>query len=56
MRLSAPKQVVWVIAVIVGVLGILGAFTQLPVATEYSFWLVTVGFVLLALATLLEGM
>jgi hypothetical protein len=56
MRLSAPKQAVWVIAVILGVLGILGTFVVLPFVTVYSFWLVAAGFVLLALATLLDGM
>ena len=56
MRLSAPKKVVWLIAVILGVLGLIGHFVVLPVVTPYSFWLVAVGFIILVLATLLEGL
>lgn len=55
MRLSAPTKPVWLIAVILGVLGILGAFAAIPFVTEYHFWLVVIGFVLLTLATLLDG-
>jgi hypothetical protein len=56
MKLNAPKQVVWIISVILGVLGIIGNFTAIAVISTYAFWLVTVGFVLLALATALKGM
>lgn len=56
MKLNAPKNVTWWIAVVLGVLGILGSFVQLPLASEYSFLFVAVGFVLLALATLLKGL
>ncbi len=56
MRLSAPKTLVWLIAVILGVLGIIGGLIgSLPIISAYAFWLVTGGFVLLALATLLKG-
>ncbi len=57
MKLSAPKTVVWVIALIVGVLGILaGGFgIAIPVVSAYAFWFVAVAFVLLLLATLLKG-
>lgn len=56
MQTNAPKFIVWLIAVILGVLGILGAFIAIPVVSAYSFWLVTVGFVVLALAAVLKGM
>jgi protein-S-isoprenylcysteine O-methyltransferase Ste14 len=56
MRLNAPKNVTWWIAVVVGVLGILGSFTSLPLVSDNYFWFVVVGFVLLALATLLKGL
>lgn len=56
MRLNAPKQAVWTISVIVGVLGIVGNFTAIAVISANAFWLVTVGFVLLALSTALKGM
>ena len=56
MRLSAPKQTTWWIAVIVGVIGLLGLFFVLPVLGDNAKWLVAFGFVLLALATYLKGL
>lgn len=56
MKLSAPKQLTWWIAVVVGVLGILGSYISIPLVSTYSFLFVVVGFVLLALATLLKGL
>jgi len=56
MRLSAPKNVTWWIAVVLGILGILSTFTKIPLVSDYSFLFVVVGFVLLALATLLKGL
>jgi len=56
MKLSAPKTVVWVIAVILGGLGILTFFIPgLAVFANQVSWLPTAGFVVLALATLLKG-
>ena len=55
MRLSAPKQVTWWIALILGVLGVIATFVTIPGLTEISFWLVVVGWVLLLLATVIEG-
>jgi hypothetical protein len=56
MKLSAPKQITWWISVVLVVLGVIAEFVDLSVVTEYNFWIVTVGAVLLALATYLEGL
>ncbi len=56
MKTNAPKSVVWLIAVIIGVLGILGALVSIPIVSAYAFWLVTIGFIVLALSTVLKGM
>jgi hypothetical protein len=56
MKLSAPKNVTWWVAVVVGVLGILGSFIAIPLVSNYSFWFVAFGFVLLALATFLKNL
>jgi hypothetical protein len=56
MRLSAPKQVTWIIALILGVLGVVGTFVVIPFVSMYAFWVVVVGLVLLLLATLLKGL
>ncbi len=56
MSLSAPKQITFWIAVILGVLGILGTYITIPFVTAYAFWFLVVGFVLLALGNLMEGL
>lgn len=56
MKLTPPEVITWWIAVILGVLGILGHFTKIPFVTVYDFWFVAVAFVLLALATYFEGL
>jgi hypothetical protein len=55
MRLNAPKQTVWIIALILGVLGILGMLTDIPVVTEYHIWFIIVGWLLLIIATVAKG-
>lgn len=56
MKLSAPKNVTWWVAVVLGVLGILGSLIEIPLVSAYNFWFVAVGFILLALATFLKGL
>jgi hypothetical protein len=55
MKLSAPKQVVWLAAVIVGVLGVLGTFVAVPLVSANAFWFVTVGLAVLVLGTAFKG-
>ncbi|MBN2257776.1 MAG: hypothetical protein JW704_08120 [Anaerolineaceae bacterium] len=56
MKLSPPTNLTFWIALIVGVLGILGNLTSIPFASEYSFLLLVVGFVLLVLGVLFKRM
>jgi hypothetical protein len=56
MKLSAPKQITWWIAVVVGAAGILAYLVTIPVLSAIAFWLVAVAFVLLVLATYLPGL
>jgi hypothetical protein len=55
MKTNAPNFRVWLVAVIIGALGLLGRLIVIPVATEYSFWLIAIGFVVLALANIIGG-
>ena len=55
MKLSAPTQIVWWIAVVAGVLGILGAYV-VPALAGFATILLVVGFVLLAVATAVKGL
>ncbi len=56
MRTNAPKFVTWIISVILGGLGIISHFVAIPIITPYGFWLLVIGFVLLALSSVLKGM
>jgi len=56
MKLSAPKQVTWWIALVVGVVGVLASLMPIPVLSGFAFWLVVVAFVLLILATLVKDL
>jgi len=57
MKLSAPRQITFWIAVALAVLCLLGVIVpSLPLIGGFAFWLVLVGFVVLALGNLLEGL
>ena len=56
MKLSAPKQITWIIALILGIVGILGTLVTIPIISGIAFWLVVVGLALLLLATAMEGL
>ena len=55
LNLSAPKQVTWIIAVILGVLGLLGGFGVIKAIHSYGLYLLAIGWLLLVLGTLFEG-
>jgi hypothetical protein len=56
MRLSQPRVITFWIAVALAVLGFLGKLFEIPVLTDFAFWFVFVGFVVLALGNFLKGM
>ena len=58
LKLSAPKQATWWIALGVGVLGILVRYRILPVAAlmPYAFLLVTAALLLLLFACVARGL
>jgi len=55
MSLSEPKVITFWIAVVLFVLGLLGFFA-VAALEPYAFWLVVIGFVVLALGNLIRGM
>jgi hypothetical protein len=55
MKLNAPTMAVWLVAVVIGVLGILGKFMTIAFVSTYAFWLVALGFVIIALSNVLKG-
>jgi len=55
MKLSEPKVITFWIAVILAVLGVLASLVTIPVLSGFAFWLVVIGFVVLALGNLVKG-
>lgn len=53
MSLSAPKQVTFIIAVVLAVLGLLAALVPLGFLSGIALWIVLLGFLILALGCLL---
>ncbi|MCW5875271.1 MAG: hypothetical protein KIS85_00180 [Anaerolineales bacterium] len=56
MKLSAPKQVTWWIAIILGGLAILNHYGVLSVGLGNNFVLLMLGYLLLVLGTYLKGL
>lgn len=54
MNLNAPKKISWLVALVLGVIGII--FMLIPAVSGLAFWVVLVGLVLMLLATYLEGL
>jgi len=46
----------WIIAVILGILGILGQYGVVAAAAPYAAWMLIIGWALLAVATMIEGL
>jgi len=54
-KLNAPVQPIWVLAVIIGVLGIVSRYVLITGVTPYSFSLLAIGFIMLVVATMTRG-
>jgi len=56
MKLTPPKVITWWVAVILGVLALLGYMKTIAALTPYAFWLAMAGLVLLVVATLVKNL
>ena len=54
-KLHAPKYTTWLISLVFAILGLLGWLITIPILTEFATLFVLVGFVILALGTILKG-
>ena len=54
--MNAPRKVTYLIALIIGVLGIVASFISIPFVSAYAFWFVVVGYVILLVACLIKGL
>ncbi|MCL2154220.1 MAG: hypothetical protein FWH53_01010 [Leptospirales bacterium] len=55
MRLSAPKQIVFLISLILAIIAVIGYFVAIPFVSLYGWWILLAGYVLLALGVFLKG-
>ena len=56
MRMNPPKKVTFWISVVLAALGLLGFLVAIPVVSSLAFWLVLVGYVVLAVSLFVKGM
>ncbi len=56
MKLTAPKPITFWIAVIVALIGLIAFLIPIPVLSGFAFWIVVLGFIILAAANLIEGL
>ena len=55
MKLSTPTNLVFWIATVLAALGLIGSLVDLPFVSDYNFWFVMIGFVLLWLGNVMKG-
>jgi hypothetical protein len=55
MNLSAPTLVVFLVALALAILALIGHFTRIDFVTEYQFWIAIVAYAVLAVGCLLKG-
>ena len=56
MKLNAPKQLTWLIALILGLLGLIGSLVSLPVISGLAFWFVVIAWALLLISNAVKGL
>ena len=56
MQLSAPQKTTWIVAVVLGIVGLIASLVTIPVLSSLSFWLVALGWLVLVLATYMKGL
>lgn len=57
MKLSAPKMITWIIALVVGVVGLLATLVTLPViSATIGIWLIFLALALMLVATAVTGL
>lgn len=55
MTLNAPKQIIFIVAVVLAVLALLGYFVAIPLVSANAFWFLLVGFIVLAGGVVMKG-
>ncbi len=53
--LNAPKQIVFIISLVLVAAAVMGALVAIPFVSAYAFWIAVIGYVLLAAGVALKG-
>ncbi len=56
MKLTPPKVITWWVALILGVLALLGYLNTIAALTPYAFWLAIAGLALMLVAVLVKNL
>ena len=56
MKLNAPTQMVWIIALVVGIIGVIASLVTIPVLSGFAFWIVVIAWLILVVSTAMKGM
>ena len=55
MKLTPPKKIVFIISLILVIISLVAHFINIPIATQYQYWIMLVGYVLLGAGVALKG-
>lgn len=55
MNLSAPKMVTFAVSLVIVLLGIVAALVAIPAISPYALWIIVLGYVVLVVGVLAEG-
>lgn len=55
MRLSAPKQVTFLIAIILAILAVVANLVVIPAISGFAFWILVIAFIVLAVGNMVDG-
>ena len=55
MKLTPPTQTVFLVSVVLAVLGLLGQYVNIPFVSDYNFYFVVVGYIVLFLGNTMKG-
>lgn len=56
MNLNEPKDITFIIAAVIVFLGLIGFLATIPVITDFAFWLVLLGYLLLAAGNMVKDL
>lgn len=48
---SAPNQILWIVALILGFLGIVGHYAHIDILSKYNYEMLLIAFILLVIGT-----